>query len=521
METVDPIAQVRASEEYKTAQKQLADRDWRLDHLYYIQDRDGSEVQFKRNAAQRKFSEEQWFRDNIVKARQLGFSTYIAILILDDCLFRKNTRAAIIDATLNNAKKKLAKIKFAYDRLPVTIRQTVRLRGDNTEEMKFTNGSEISVGISFRGDTPQILHVSEYGKISEDRPEVAREIRTGAFAAVGKNGKIYCESTAHGTGGEFYELTQRASAAQKSGRSLTNLDFKLHFFAWWMDPEYRLPAYQVTLTAEMQAYFIELEAKYGIKLSVDQKAWYAKMHAENGPDDMKEEFPSCIEECFHNSVQGAYFKREMERARADKRVGLPMPFDPSRPVNTFWDIGMDDENCIWFHQTDGVRHRLIDFYRSSGEGLPHYIDVINQKRIDRKFVYGKHYGPHDLSVREWTSQAAKPRFIIAKELGLNFTVVPRIEDKADAIEAARRFLQTTWIDSIYCGDGEKGLDNYRKKWNKTLSTWGSDPVHDYASHIADALMTGAVGLIPDRVKRQDKIHRHDSPRSGGPTSWSA
>ena len=34
---------------------------------------------------------------------------------------------------------------------------------------------------------------------------------------------------------------------------------------------------------------------------------------------------------------------------------------------------MDDENCIWFHQTDGVRNRLIDFYSNSGEGLPHYI----------------------------------------------------------------------------------------------------------------------------------------------------
>ena len=54
------------------------------------------------------------------------------------------------------------------------------------------------------------------------------------------------------------------------------------------------------------------------------------------------------------------------KARDQKRIGLPLPYDPSRPVNTFWDIGMDDENCIWFHQTDGVRHRLIDFYSNSG-----------------------------------------------------------------------------------------------------------------------------------------------------------
>jgi hypothetical protein len=94
------------------------------------------------------------------------------------------------------------------------------------------------------------------------------------------------------------------------------------------------------------------------------------MFEEQGPDDMKSEFPSHIEECFYSSLEGAYFKREMTKARDDKRIGLPVPYDPSRLVNTFWDIGMDDENCIWFHQTDGVRHRLIDFYKNTDEVLP-------------------------------------------------------------------------------------------------------------------------------------------------------
>lgn len=63
-----------------------------------------------------------------------------------------------------------------------------------------------------------------------------------------------------------------------------------------------------------------------------------QMFEEQGPDDMKSEYyPSCIE-------RGTYFKREMTKARDDKRIGLPLPYDPSRPVNTFWDIGMDDEN---------------------------------------------------------------------------------------------------------------------------------------------------------------------------------
>jgi len=83
---------------------------------------------------------------------------------------------------------------------------------------------------------------------------------------------------------------------------------------------------------------------------------------------MKSEYPSCSEECFYSSLEGSYsslegsyFKSELTKARDEKRIGLPLPYDPTRVVNTFWDIGVDDENVIWFHQTDGVRHRLIDF----------------------------------------------------------------------------------------------------------------------------------------------------------------
>jgi len=103
------------------------------------------------------------------------------------------------------------------------------------------------------------------------------------------------------------------------------------------------------------------------------------MFEEQGPDDMKSEFPSCIEECFYSSLEGSYFKAELSKARDEKRIGLPLPYDPTRVVNTFWDIGMDDENCIWFYQGDGVRHRLIDFYSNSGESLPHYVAVLREK----------------------------------------------------------------------------------------------------------------------------------------------
>jgi hypothetical protein len=500
---------------FKATKAQLADREWRLDHLNWVKDKDtGRPVRFLRNFVQRKFSAELWFRDVIVKARQLGFSTDIAIKMLDDCLFNSNTVAAIVDYKLTDAVKKLDKLRFSYERMPLPIRESIRLVKDNEAEMKFSNGSVISVGTSYRGDTPQVLHISEYGKISTDNPTLANEIKTGAIQAVSMNGKIYVESTAHGIGGEFYELVERAQNAKKEGRKLTRLDFKLHFFGWHMDPSYKIQSNLVLITQEMMQYYEELKSK-GITLSADQLAWYAKKYEELGPDDMKSENPSLIEECFFNSLQGAFFKKELARARLDRRIGQPLPYDPTRVVNTFGDIGVDDEQAIWFHQSDGVRHRFIDFASSSGEGLDHYVRVLKEKQSTRGFIYGKHFGPHDLNVQDWSAPHAQTRVEVAKGLGIKFTVVPRVQEKGEAIEAARRFIATSYFCSQYCSEGVKALDNYRKKWNEKLAIFTGEPVHDWASHPADALMTGAMGWAPDAAAKTR------APKDDRGSAWSA
>ena len=67
------------------------------------------------------------------------------------------------------------------------------------------------------------------------------------------------------------------------------------------------------------------------------------MFEEQGPDDMKSEFPSCLEECFYSSLEGSYFKAELSKARDEKRIGLPLPYDPTRPVHT---LGMTRADYI-------------------------------------------------------------------------------------------------------------------------------------------------------------------------------
>src|ERR1035437_3334597 len=376
-------------------------------------------------------------------------STEILIEILDLCVFRSGQTCGVIDVTLKDARKKLAKIKFAYDRLPDEIKVNIPLKKANTEELEWENGSSVTVGVSYRGGTLQFLHISEFGKISVNSPDVAREIKTGAMRAVHSTGRIVVESTAHGTAGEFYDMVKLAEDKMKVGETLTSLDFRPHLFGWWMKPEYRLPNNLVVITQELEDYFRKLapvlKERHGLVLDADQMAWYAKQYADLGPDDVKAEMPTVREEAFYNSLVGAFWKRELSRAREDGRIGQMVPFDPTRRVNTFWAIG-EDTTAIWWHQTDGIRHRLIDYYEEEGWSLQGACGMIDEKRRDRKFIYDKHYGPHDMGNKDWGNNAQTDRKS-TRGLGVDISVVDRITEKADAIEACRRFINNSWFDA--------------------------------------------------------------------------
>jgi len=218
-------------------QARLGNRDWRVDNLYHIESKSGETIKFVRNESQRKFWNDMWYMNIILKDRQRGFSTLIAIFILDYCLFNSGTTAGIIDLTIDDAKKKLKKIKFAYDLLPDFVRDAVTILTDNKEGIEWGNGSSVHVGTSHRGGTLQILHISEMGAIAVRFPERAKEIRTGALNTVAPGQIVFNESTAMGSAGEFYDDCQAAQRRQAEGRALTNMDYRFHFFAWWMGAE--------------------------------------------------------------------------------------------------------------------------------------------------------------------------------------------------------------------------------------------------------------------------------------------
>jgi len=470
--------------------KALANKWFRLNRLYYIKNKDGKKVRFRANRAQRHRFINGHCRDLILKARQLGFTTFEMLDALDDCLFRKDFSAGCICHKLDDAQDIFDnKIRFAYENVDeewLEIFKQIDLyfpkpTSDKTLGYKFSNGSKIGVSTSYRGGTLQRLHVSEFGKICRQFPAKAREIVTGAFEAVGIGNKITLESTAEGRDGYFFDYSQSAQKHSEQGLDLTALDFAFHFFPWWQEPAYQMESGAVVHQFLMD-YFELLELKHGIELTRAQMNWYAKKQQDLG-DDMKREYPSFPDEAFEQAVGGAYFIKQMRDVRKESRLTDKVHHNASLPVLTAWDLGMSDAMVIWFAQVVGREVHLIDYYENSGEGFEHYAAFLKEK----PYTYGSHYGPHDLAVRELGT--GESRLEAAKKFGITFELIPRISNHAEGIEAVRRFLPNCWFSEVGCNDGVNCLDNYRKDWDENLGRWKDKPRHDWASHGAKAFET--------------------------------
>jgi len=301
---------------------------FRLNVLYKIKDKRGKVVRFRANWAQRKFYKNQHGRDLILKARQLGFTTFKMVCSLDSTIFNENFASGCIAHKLDDANDIYQnKVRFGYENVSSVwkeIFEGIELEypkpvNDKGGAYRFSNESTIKVSTSYRGGTLQDLHVSEFGKICKQFPEKAREIVTGALEAVPVDGSVTFESTAEGNDGYFYDYCQDAIRAKEQGSTLTALDFKLHFFSWFDDPEYTLDPIDVTISDEWNVYFDGLEAKLDIQLSKGQRVWYIKKESKL-KDDMKREYPSTPEEAFEQAIDGAYYARQMTNIRKKGRI---------------------------------------------------------------------------------------------------------------------------------------------------------------------------------------------------------
>lgn len=208
---------------------------------------------------------------------------------------------------------------------------------------------------------------------------------------------------------------------------------------------------------------------------------------------------------FNSPMQGAYYHTQMKYLAKNDRFTDVTP-DTKLEVNTAWDIGVNDSTAIWFYQQFGTEIRILDYYENSGEGLPHYIRVLKDWANDHNIVYGKHFAPHDIEVREFSS--GKSRLETARKLGIKLRPVKK-HDVQDGIEQVRNILPRCWFDKSRCHHGINALKSYRKEWDELRNTFKTRPLHDWACHGADAFRYLAWGFKDKRKKTaRDKVGTH-------------
>ena len=223
-------------------------------------------------------------------------------------------------------------------------------------------------------------------------------------------------------------------------------------------------------------------------------------------------------ECsFEAAVRGSIYGSELDAARQEGRITL-VPIDPILPVHTTWDLGMGDATSLWFSQhTKTGEVRLVDYYEASGEGLPHYVSVLQQKG----YAYGEHYAPHDIQVRELSS--GRSRWEVAQGLGITFKIVPRIARRTgneleEGIHAARMLLPKCWFDTKKVATGLDALQHYRRDFNARLGEFKATPIHDWSSHAADAFRYLAIWASAPKQEREP-VYTRPLPKGVTTSAW--
>lgn len=193
-------------------------------------------------------------------------------------------------------------------------------------------------------------------------------------------------------------------------------------------------------------------------------------------------------ECsFAATTPGAYYAAMIEQASTGGRIGT-VPHEPGISVHTAWDLGIGDSTAIWCVQLVGREVRLIDYIEAASVGLDWYVSELRA----RPYTYGSHILPHDVEVKELGT--GRSRMETLRALGIGQTIVIPAQSVDDGIAAVRNVLPRCWFDATRCEKGIKALRAYRSEWDSKRQVLRPRPLHDWASHGADAMRYLALGL---------------------------
>lgn len=226
--------------------------------------------------------------------------------------------------------------------------------------------------------------------------------------------------------------------------------------------------------------------------------------------DMKErpdQYGHIWEGDFRSVVEGAYYAKALNQAKAEGRIGRVAP-DPLMTLRAFVDIGgtgaKADAFSIWIAQFIGKEIRVLDYYEAQGQDGATHVNWMRSKGYEP----GKCqvWLPHDGEQGDKVYSASYEGFF--RQAGYSVTVIKN-QGKGAAkmrIEAGRRLFPSMWFNAATTEGGRDALGWYHEKRDDEREI-GLGPDHDWSSHAADSFGLMCVAYEAPKVKQDDWGHK--------------
>ena len=180
---------------------------------------------------------------------------------------------------------------------------------------------------------------------------------------------------------------------------------------------------------------------------------------------------------FASATLGAYFAKEIAQAENEGRI-CNLEINHTLPIHSAWDLAIDDPTGIWAFQVEPGRVNVVDYYESSGQGMAHYVDWLNERGYR-----GIDILPTDARAREFSSGRTRIETLLGMGRKARIGVANKL---MDGIQAARQTIPLCYFDAGRCAKGIEALRMYQAEWDEDLRTFKKTPLHNWASHASDA-----------------------------------
>ena len=353
----------------------LTVRDFLISTLLRVRSKSRGLVQLKLNRAQAEFSKHCTQRNIVLKARQLGITTYVAARFFIQTITRPGTMTVQVAHDQESAEEIFKIVHRFWENLPEVMKRGALIRSRaNVRQMVFprldseyrvATAADVNAG---RGLTIHNLHCSEVARWLRDPEEALTSLR----APVPADGDVVLESTPNGAGGVFYEEWQHANET----------GYARHFFPWWYDDEYRAKSG----VAEVQPLTLEeQELVRRTRLSDAQIAWRRTNRAQlRGL--AAQEYAEDPVSCFRASGECVFELEAIDRA-----------LESLTPPNNLRDNG---RLTIWFEARPQRQYIIgVDPAGGGAEGDYACAEVIDRKTAMQCAELHGHYSPRELAMK--------------------------------------------------------------------------------------------------------------------------